>query len=246
MVDVTVHDSAEAAAIDVAESIRDHVASCVANATACRLGLATGGTPLPVYRHLIEMVTAGKMSFHDVVTFNLDEYIGLTSSHPHSYHAYMRSHLFDAVGLDASRTHLPLGSADDPDAEAARYESTLIASGGVTMQLLGIGRNGHIGFNEPGSEHDSVTRVVDLADSTIAANARYFDDPANVPRQAITMGIGTILRSHEIILMATGASKADAIRGAIRGPVEPSNPASSLQTHAHVRWVLDTEAASKL
>ncbi|MEM1226886.1 MAG: glucosamine-6-phosphate deaminase [Planctomycetota bacterium] len=246
MVDVSVHDSADQAAHDAAIAIRDHVLTCVDHKQPCRLGLATGGTPLPVYRDLVRWVRSDRLRFDDVTTFNLDEYVGLAPDHPQSYHEYMRQNLFDEAGIRGCNAFLPIGSVVDPNQEARRYESLVVDAGGPTMQLLGIGRNGHIGFNEPGSPLDSITRVVDLADDTIAANSRYFQDISEVPRQAITMGIGTILRSHSIIVLATGLAKADAVARAIQDPVDASHPASALQLHSRVRWILDREAASLL
>lgn len=226
------------------------IAARVINQPTCTLGLATGGTPVPVYENLCRRHQSAELSFESVTTFNLDEYIGLPSGHPQSYRSFMNGQLFDHVNIDQSKTYLPetglIDQGVSPDEVALRYEAQVVESSGIDLQLLGIGTNGHIGFNEPGASSESITRVVDLAPSTIAANSRFFDDPDQVPRQAITMGISTIMRAHKIVLMATGASKAEAIAGAINGPVTADNPASYLQNHSDVVFVLDREAASAI
>ncbi|CAN0488550.1 unnamed protein product, partial [Hapterophycus canaliculatus] len=183
-------------------------------------------------------------------TFNLDEYIGLPSGHPKSYRSFMNGQLFDHVNIDQSKTHLPatglIAEGVSADEVASRYEALIVESPSIDLQLLGIGTNGHIGFNEPGASADSITRVVDLAPSTIAANSRFFDSPDQVPKQAITMGISTIMRARKIVLMATGQSKAEAIASAIEGPVSPDNPASYLNDHSDALFILDREAASAI
>ncbi|MFV0386552.1 glucosamine-6-phosphate deaminase, partial [Paracoccus sp. (in: a-proteobacteria)] len=173
-------------------------------------------------------------------------YVRLKPDHPCSYWYYMREHLFDHVDIDSARTHLPRGDAPDPEAEAARYEQAIRDSGDVGLQLLGLGANGHIGFNEPTSSLTSLTRIKTLTRSTREANARFFDRFDDVPRLAITMGIGTILRAQEIVLLALGAGKADATAAMIEGPVSAACPASALQMHPKVTVVLDEGAASKL
>jgi glucosamine-6-phosphate deaminase len=228
------------------EAVAEIMAAALNAKPDCIFGLATGSTPIEVYRELCNRHRNDRLSFAKASTYNLDEYIGLPPDHPQSYRWYMHEHLFAHVDFDPASTHLPDVHTGNAAAAAEAYERDLARVGGVDLQLLGIGTNGHIGFNEPGTTLDSVTRVVDLAESTIASNSRFFDSPGEVPRQAITMGIASILRAKEIVLMATGAAKADAVRGAIHGPVSTTNPASFLQTHPRVRFVLDEEAASKL
>ncbi|MEM6980551.1 MAG: glucosamine-6-phosphate deaminase [Planctomycetota bacterium] len=245
-VSIDIAPTAAEAAIRVSARIAEHISIAAMSPRPCRLGLATGSTPEPVYCDLAGRVARGELSMASVATFNLDEYVGLAKDHPQSYHTYMHRQLFDHVDIDLSQTHLPRGDAVDPEQEAKRYEQAIAAAGDMSCQLLGIGRNGHIGFNEPGSEPDSLTRVVQLTEDTIRANARFFDDIDDVPRQAITVGIGTILRSQHIILLATGESKASAVAAAIDGPVTKGHPASFLQTHPKVTFVLDRAAAGLL
>ncbi len=208
------------------------------------LGLATGGTMEPVYRALI--ARAAGVSFARVTSFNLDEYVGLAPDHPQSYHAYMRHHLFDHLDTDPARLHLPLGNADSPNAEAERYDATIAAAGGVDLQLLGLGVNGHIGFNEPGSSLGSRTRTKTLTQKTRDDNARFFGADEEVPRYAITMGIATIMEAREVMLLATGPHKAQAVANTVEGPVSTFCPASMIQFHRHATVVLDEEAAAKL
>lgn len=208
------------------------------------LGLATGGTMEPLYRHLAQ--ARGALSFAGVTTFNLDEYVGLPPTHPQSYHSYMHHHLFGLIDIPPARAHLPRGDAPDPQAEAARYEAAIAAAGGIGLQLLGLGTNGHIGFNEPNSSLGSRTRIKTLTRSTRADNARFFDHPADVPRHAITMGIATILDAREIVLLATGQAKARAARAMIEGPLAAMCPASVLQLHPKATIILDAAAAQDL
>lgn len=210
------------------------------------LGLATGGTPLGVYRRLIEDYRNGLLSFRQATTFNLDEYVGLPEDHPESYHSYMRKNLFDHIDLPLSRAHLPNGNAEDLAAECRRYDALIEEAGGIDLQLLGIGHNGHIGFNEPDRELETGTHVVELAEKTRQANARFFSSVDEVPRQAITMGVGTILKARMIVLMAKGADKADIVRRALEGPITTDCPASLLQTHPRLIVLLDRDASSML
>ncbi|MEO8531372.1 MAG: glucosamine-6-phosphate deaminase [Deltaproteobacteria bacterium] len=210
------------------------------------LGLATGQTMEAVYTRLIAAYQAGRVSFAQAQSFNLDEYVGLAENHPCSYWHYMREKLFDHVDIDPRRAHLPHGDASDPDAEAVRYEQAIVAAGDIGLQLLGLGHNGHIGFNEPTSSLSSLTRIKTLTPSTRDANARFFDRADDVPRLAITMGIGTILRAHEVILLAYGAAKADAVAAMIEGPLAAACPASALQFHRKVTVVIDEAAAANL
>jgi glucosamine-6-phosphate deaminase len=208
------------------------------------LGLATGGTMEPLYRHLCDHPAT--LSFAGVTTFNLDEYVGLAPSHPQSYHSHMQRNLFSRLDIDPARTFLPRGDAPDPTAEALRYDSAIAEAGGIGLQLLGLGANGHIGFNEPTSSLGSRTRIKTLAAKTRADNARYFDNADDVPRYAITMGIATILQARQIVLLATGKSKAQAARDMIEGPVAAICPASALQLHPKATIILDDDAASDL
>lgn len=212
----------------------------------CVLGLATGGTPIGVYRELVRLHRQEGLDLSHVTTFNLDEYCGLPPDHPQSYHTYMRRHLFNHVDLDPHRARLPDGMAEDPAAECACYEAAIAQSGGMDILLLGVGTNGHIGFNEPGTRFDSRTHCVELAEKTRLANARFFPPGEAVPRRAITMGIATILAARQILLLATGAQKAEAIVRAALGPITPDCPASVLQRHPRVTLLLDQEAASQL
>lgn len=209
------------------------------------LGLATGGTMLPLYDRLAALHRQG-LSFSGLTSFNLDEYVGLGADHPASYHRYMRDVLFRHIDIDPTRTHLPRGDAPDPAAEAEHYEALIAATGGLTLQLLGIGQNGHIGFNEPTSSLASRTRIKTLTESTRAANRQYFAPGETPPGYAITMGVGTILDARECLLLATGAAKAQAVAAMVEGPVSAVCPASALQMHPCATVVLDRAAAADL
>lgn len=227
-----------------------HVAELIADVLTakpdCVLGLATGSTPLQVYGELCRRHRDDGLSFAQTSTFNLDEYLGLEPGHEQSYRHFMQTHLFEHIDIDLTRTHFPDVHASDISAASDDYERQLLQSGGIDLQLLGIGTNGHIGFNEPGTPPSSLTRVVDLALSTIQSNQRFFESAEQVPKQAITMGIASILRGRKIVLLATGDAKATAIAGAIQGQMSSDNPASFLQTHPDVHFVLDELAASGL
>jgi len=210
------------------------------------LGLATGGTPGKMYRELVRMHKEEGLDFSSVVTFNLDEYLGLPGNHDQSYGRFMDTCLFNHINIRRENAHIPSGIAKDPVAECKAYEEAIKRTGGIDLQLLGIGTNGHIAFNEPGSPKDSRTRVVDLTQETIERNARFFERIEQVPTKALSMGIGTILEAREIVLLASGASKAAAIAKAIEGPVTEGVPASLLQTHENVTFVIDEEAAGDL
>ncbi|MGV8984758.1 MAG: glucosamine-6-phosphate deaminase [Cypionkella sp.] len=210
------------------------------------LGLATGGTMEAVYARLIAAHQTGAVSFARARSFNLDEYVGLDPDHPCSYWRYMREQLFGHVDFAAGATLLPRGDAPDPEVEAQRYEAAIVAAGDIGLQLLGLGANGHIGFNEPTSSLSSLTRIKTLTRSTRAANARFFANPEEVPRLAITMGIGTILRADEVVLLACGAGKAKAVAAMVEGPLSAACPASALQLHRKVTVVLDQAAAASL
>lgn len=208
------------------------------------LGLATGSTPAPVYRELASMTRQGAVSFARVRTYNLDEYAGLNPDHPQSYRRYMNEQLFDHIDIDPANTHVPSGFADA--AMAAGYDEEIQAAGGIDLQLLGIGRNGHIGFNEPTGDFSRLTHIVDLTESTRQANARFFERLDDVPRQAVSMGIGTIMQARRILLIATGEEKASAVRDMLSGAITPRMPASVLSLHRHVTVMLDNDAARLL
>ena len=207
------------------------------------LGFATGSTPLGLYAELTRLCREGKISFRDVTSFNLDEYAGLDGSHDQSYRYFMNHNLFEHIDIDVARTHVPSGL---DIAAAAAYDKAIEAAGGIELQLLGIGNNGHIGFNEPGTPIGSITHLVDLTEMTRKANARFFASLDEVPTQAVTMGIKTVMNARSIILMALGKGKADIVKASFTGPVTPEVPASILQLHPSVEIYLDYDAASLL
>lgn len=202
------------------------------------LGLPTGRTPAGMYRHVVAECARAYHCFTEVTTFNLDEYAGIPREHPGSYFTFMKQHLFDHIDVDPARTHLPDGNAADLDAECARYETSIKAAGGPDLTFLGLGRNGHIAFNEPGTPFDSRTRVVELTESTRRANADLFRGQT-VPSRALTMGIGTILESRRIILLASGSGKRAAIERLETLDIDPSFPASALWDHDDVTVLVD-------
>lgn len=212
----------------------------------CVLGLATGSTPVGTYAQLVEWYKKGDLDFSQVSTVNLDEYRGLDHSNDQSYYYFMMNNLFKHVNIDLSRTNVPDGTNPDPVKACEEYEENVKSYGGADLQLLGLGHNGHIGFNEPADEFPNFTHCVDLTESTIKANARFFEKIEDVPTQAYTMGIGTIMRAKRILLIASGADKAEAVKKALQGPVMPQMPASILQLHPDVTVVLDEAAASLL
>ena len=213
---------------------------------ACVLGLATGSTPVGTYRNLIEWNRQGDLSFKDVRTVNLDEYKGLAPTHDQSYRYFMQSNLFDHIDIVPENTHVPSGLAEDAEAECAAYDKLVADLGYADLQLLGLGHNGHIGFNEPDSHYTKETHVVDLTQSTIDANARFFASADDVPRQALTMGVGCIMAARRVLLIANGEGKAEALYNAFCGPISPDCPASILQLHGDVVVVGDEAALSKL
>ena len=206
------------------------------------LGLATGSTPSGVYEQLISDHFKNGTSYINVQTVNLDEYIDFAIDDPNSYHSFMKKNLFDQIDINAENTAIPNGMADDLDRECERYEELIRSRGGIDLQLLGIGQNGHIGFNEPGTPFSSRTHIVNLAESTRQANSRFFPSLENVPKRAITMGIATILDSREILLLASGEAKAEAISRLISGDCDESFPASALKLHENVTIIADEEA----
>ena len=222
------------------------VASEILKKPDCILGLATGSTPIPTYQEMIRMNKEGILDFSKVRSFNLDEYIGLSPDHVCSYRRFMNEQLFDHINIDKANTHVPCGIGADHEADAKAYDAAVEAAGGIDLQILGIGHDGHIGFNEPGDEFVSGTTIVTLTDMTIDANTRFFEKREDVPRQAITLGNRNIMAAKRIILLATGKGKAKAIAQAIKGNITPKMPASLLQVHPNVQFLLDEDAASEL
>lgn len=210
----------------------------------CVLGLATGSTPVGTYRQLIEWYEKGDLDFSRVSTVNLDEYRGLAHTDPQSYYYFMQENLFDHVNIDKTATHVPDGTNPDAADACAKHEQIIKSLGGIDLQLLGLGNNGHIGFNEPGAAFEKETHLVDLAESTIRANARFFTSIDEVPKQAYTMGIRTIMQAKKILVVVSGESKADIVSRAFFGPVTPEVPASILQMHPDVTVVCDEAALS--
>ncbi len=210
------------------------------------LGLATGSTPLGTYKELIRMHREEGLDFSKVVTFNLDEYYGLAPTHPQSYHYFMFENLFNHININPRNVHIPDGLAKDIKAFCENYEEEIRRAGGIDLQLLGIGRDGHIAFNEPGSPLMGRTTIIALAEETIKDNARFFKSEAEVPRLAITMGCGTIMEARKIILLANGEGKADAIAATVEGPITSQITASILQMHPNAIIIVDEAAAMKL
>lgn len=218
----------------------------LAHKPASVLGLATGSTPLGLYRELVTMAAAGALDFSHVITFNLDEYVGLGPDHPMSYRAYMREHLFRQINIPSENTHVPNGLTPNIARHCADYEDAIRDAGGIDLQLLGIGSDGHIGFNEPSSSLSSRTRLKTLTPRTIADNARFFGGEAEVPRHVITMGVGTIMEARQVVVMATGAVKAHAVAATVEGPIMADVPASILQMHRSCVLIVDEAAAGQL
>ncbi|MBE6529221.1 MAG: glucosamine-6-phosphate deaminase [Ruminococcaceae bacterium] len=198
------------------------------------LGLATGSSPVGIYQNLIARYRSGELDFSKITSVNLDEYVGLGGDHPQSYRYFMQKNLFDSVNIDPKKTFVPNGLAEDSAAECAAYDRKIEELGGIDLQLLGIGLDGHIGFNEPGDCFVESTHLVALHPSTIAANARFFESVDEVPRSALTMGIGSIMRARKILLIANGAAKKEIVQKAVSGPVTPQIQASVLQLHPDV------------
>lgn len=210
------------------------------------LGLATGGTPLGVYKTLVSLYRSGSLDFANIRSVNLDEYAGLAADHPQSYAHYMHSNLFSNVNIHPSNVHIPAGIATDPTEECRRYDELIADLGGIDLQLVGIGHNGHIGFNEPSDHFTKGTHCVDLTQSTIYANARYFENTSDVPTQAYTVGVETIFRARKILMVVIGKDKASILKKALTGPVTPSVPASILQLHPDFTIVADADALTEL
>jgi glucosamine-6-phosphate deaminase len=232
---------------EAARALAARVAAAVTDNPSIVLGLPTGRTPIPTYKELRRLYAAGGVSFARASSFNLDEFVGVDAGHPGSFRQFMHRHLFDAIDLPANRVHFLDGMARDPDAECARYERDIEAAGGIDLQLLGIGGNGHIGFNEPAEELAALTHRVKLHEGTRRDSAELFGgDPERVPREALSMGMATILKAAALILIATGERKAACIARTVHGPLTTKLPASFLQTHRRVELYLDRAAASLL
>ncbi len=210
------------------------------------LGLATGSSPVGLYKKMIADHKSNNTSYKNVITFNLDEYIGIPRNHEQSYYTFMHENLFDSLNIPEENIHIPRGDCEDMEAECARYEEEL-SKYVIDLQVLGIGSDGHIAFNEPGVSFDSLTHVMELTEQTRRDNARFFDDDINeVPTHAITMGLASIMKASKIIVIATGANKADAVYGMVKGPKSSDCPASILQDHDDVTVILDNDAASRI
>ena len=205
------------------------------------LGLATGSSPVGTYRQLIEWYNKGDLDFSNVVSINLDEYVGLTEENDQSYRYFMQKNLFDHVNIRRESTYVPNGCATDTDRECSEYDARIEAYGGIDLQLLGIGLDGHIGFNEPADVFEKGTHVVDLHESTIKANARFFANESDVPRKAITMGMGAIMQAKKVLLIANGKAKKDILQKAFFGPITPAVPASILQLHPDLTVIYSEE-----
>lgn len=210
------------------------------------LGLATGSTPLGLYKELIRMHKDEGLDFSQVTTFNLDEYVGLTKDHPQSYHYFMHENLFKHINISSQNIYIPSGTTDNYEAFCRWYEQEIVDAGGIDLQVLGIGGDGHIAFNEPSSSLGSRTRIKTLAKQTIEDNARFFDSAEQVPIYAITMGVGTILEARQCLILANGRAKAAAVAAMIEGPVTSMITASALQLHPHAMAIIDRDAASNL
>lgn len=231
---------------EMSGAVADLIATQIKENPKSVLGLATGSTPIGAYKKLVDMCKSGEISFRDITTFNLDEYEGLSGDHDQSYRYFMNANLFDNVDIDKSQTFVPDGLAQNSDAMCQEYEQKIESKGGIDLQLLGLGHNGHIGFNEPDGDFSVSTHRVELTQSTISANSRLFSSIDEVPRAAYTMGIGTIMKARKVVLAASGSNKAEIVERAFRGEVTPEVPASILQSHSDCTIVLDKEAAMNL
>ena len=232
---------------ETATAVADRIARALQEKPDLVLGLPTGKSPVPTYAELRRMYAAGKVDFSRARTFNLDEFAGVSADHPGSFRRFMDEHLFDHVNLESSRIHFLNGAARDLDAECERYEAEIESAGGIDLQLLGIGSNGHIGFNEPGDELSARTHRVVLHEVTRRDNAPLFGgEVGQVPREALSIGMATILKAAAIVLIATGERKAPCVQRMVRGPLTTRLPASFLQTHRRVELFLDRDAASRL
>lgn len=240
----------EVVILDDADAVAVFVADCIERLLVDRpqavLGLATGSSPLGVYAELVHRHRAGALTFRDVRAFLLDEYIGLPVGHPESYRAFIERHFSSLVDIAPQHVHVPDGAADDVPAACRAYEAAMLAAGGIDLQLLGVGTDGHLGFNEPISSLASRTRVKTLTEQTRRDNARFFGQLDDVPHHVVTQGIGTILDARHVVLIATGAGKAEPVARAVEGPLSAICPASALQLHPHATVVIDEQAAAHL
>ncbi|GLB60076.1 glucosamine-6-phosphate deaminase [Cytobacillus sp. NCCP-133] len=231
---------------EMSKTAAEYIIKEVRQYPSIKLGLATGSTPVGTYKHLIEDHKSNGTSYKDVTTFNLDEYIGLSGNHPSSYRYFMNSILFDHLDISKKNTYIPSGVANDMEKECFDYERLLDRRAGIDLQILGIGSNGHIGFNEPGTSFSSKTHLVDLAQSTREANARFFSNLDEVPDQAITMGISTIMKSKEILLLVSGEAKSEATKQLLAGNIAEQFPASILRKHTNVKIIADKAALAEI
>ncbi|MFK9095090.1 glucosamine-6-phosphate deaminase [Bacillus salipaludis] len=231
---------------EMSQKAAEYIIEKVCQNPKIKLGLATGGTPVGTYKKLIEDHQKNRTSYQNVTTFNLDEYIGLSGENKNSYRYFMDEQLFNHIDINKQNTNIPRGDSKDIEEECQRYEELLAKYGGIDLQILGIGSNGHIGFNEPGTNFTSQTHVIELAPSTINANARYFNRIEEVPTKAVTMGISTIMKSKEILLLVSGETKKQAMSKLLNGNVTESFPASVLKNHPYVTIIADKAAVSGL
>ncbi len=232
--------------VDMSRKASNYIAAQVLLKPNSVLGLATGSTPLGTYQELIRLYHNDEVSFNQVCSFNLDEYFGLGPDHPQSYRYFMDENFFKQIDIQPENTHIPDGLTSNPALFSAEYDRQIADAGGIDLQLLGIGSNGHIAFNEPGKVFIAQTRLVDLKEHTIKDNARFFDSKDEVPRQAITMGLKSILSAKRILILASGENKADAVKGMLEGSIDPALPASILQLHPNVTLIADEDALSKV
>ena len=231
----------------LAEVAAEIVRDALLKKTDLVLGLATGSTPIGVYEALVRMHKTDGLDFSEVTTFNLDEYVGIPPNHPYSYHTFMETHLFNAINIPAENCHIPQSTTVGHEEFCEQYEAAIVDAGGIDIQVLGIGKDGHIGFNEPSSSLGSRTRIKTLTQSTLEANAPHFGSTIDdVPKMAITMGVGTIMDAKQCLLLASGESKAGAIANAVEGPITAEVPASVLQMHPQTVVIIDEAAASQL
>lgn len=226
----------------LSEKASEIILNLVKNNPCAKLGLATGSTPLGTYKRLIDDHRKNKTSYEHITTVNLDEYVGLDENHPGSYRYYMNKELFSHINIKRENAHVPDGTAKDLDEECRSYEAMIEKLGGLDLQLLGIGQNGHIGFNEPGTPFDSVTHVVELTENTRQVNSRFFNSIDEVPTKAITMGIASILKSKEILLLISGKQKSKALHRLLHGEISEDFPASALKKHPNFTVIYDKEA----
>ncbi len=230
----------------LSEKSAQKIAEIIKSKPTAVIGFATGSTPVGLYQRLVQYHKNDGLDFSGLTTFNLDEYIGLPADHIQSYAYFMWRHLFSHVNVKKGAVHIPDGMSEDVDSHCAWYEEQIEKAGGLDVQILGIGANGHLAFNEPGSSLGSRTRIKTLTTETVNSNARFFDTTEQVPKYAITMGVGTIMEARQLLLMASGAGKAEAIRATLEGPVTAMVPATIVQLHRDAHTIIDEMAASKL